>query len=699
MDKNTILKQVSQEEIYNFYYGTGFKQGIKISSPFSDDKNPSFKVFKNNTFKCFSTGKHGDVWQFVADIKKLDCKTQFKDILDAISNDLNVIIQQGKIIQKKPINSIDESKKRECFKYENKDFTKKHLEYWMQGNWNVTENVLNKYEVKALDKFEYWNNNKNEIQKIKLFKGVLGFIYEVNNNAELYIPKQEKNNKFFYNNLKSTDIFGFNQLQDKENFIVICAGKKDALILNANGFPAVSFRSENAHITDKEIRKLRAKSDTIFICYDNDNAGLKASLKIAQTYSIKQIVLPQKYNDIADYFQVYKKEDFNKIISELLEVKKLEEKTEIKKTIFHITEDYLNIYYKFRYNTIGLDIEICKKGSNNWESLNENNLYLELQKKGIKISVNNLIAILKSDFVPKYNPLQNYFENLPKWDGKTDYIGNLANYVYPLDRENFNKHFKKWCVRAVKCALIDRYFNKQAFVLVHKAQNSGKSSFCRFLVPECLSQYLAEDISNDKDARILLCKNFIINLDELSSLAKKEINTLKSYFSKDQINERLPYDRKNSILPRICSFIGSTNRDTFLNDDTGSVRWLCFQITGINWNYRQEFNVDLLWSQAYALANDESFDAEMTREEIEENEQRNQKYQILSTEQELIASNYKIAKENEGKFVTATDVLLRLSTLGVRISAVQIGKAFNALGFQRTKHKKKQTYGYWVKVL
>ena len=98
----------------------------------------------------------------------------------------------------------------------------------------------------------------------------------------------------------------------------------------------------------------------------------------------------------------------------------------------------------------------------------------------------------------------------------------------------------------------------------------------------------------DKDARILLCKNFLINLDELSSLAKKEINTLKSYFSKDQINERLPYDRKNTILPRISSFIGSTNRDTFLDDETGSVRWLCFQITGINWNYRQEINIDLV---------------------------------------------------------------------------------------------------------
>lgn len=695
MDKDTILSQVSQVDIYNFYYGSDFKPYAKISSPFSEDKNPSFKVFKNGTFKCFSTGHQGDVWQFVADIKGLDCKTQFTEVLATISADLGIIKQQQKNIQNKPVSNPDERH----FIYQDKAFTKPHFEYWLQGNWNVTEHILRKYKVKALDKFEFYNSKKSKIQKIKLYTGIVGFIFHVNNNAEVYIPNQEKASKFFYNNLQFSDIFGYEQLKEKEDFIIISAGKKDCLVLNANGFPAVSFRSENGFIKEDEIALLRQKTDNIYICYDNDETGLKRALQIGQAYSIKQIILPEKYNDIADYFLHYDKSHFQKLIDEIRELEEAETKKDTPNTIFHIAEEYLSSFYKFRYNKISLDIEYCKKSTHDWQSLNENSLYLEMQKKGIKISINNLIAILKSEFVPHYNPIQEYFENLPKWDGKTDYISNLANYVFPLDRERFNHHFKKWCVRTVKCALIDRYFNKQAFVLVHKAQNSGKSSFCRFLCPPELSQYLAEDISNDKDARILLCKNFLINLDELSSLAKKEINTLKSYFSKDQINERLPYDRKNSILPRISSFIGSTNRDTFLDDETGSVRWLCFQITGINWNYRQEFNIDLLWSQAYALAFDTSFNSEMTFEEIQENEERNKTYQILSTEQELIAQHYSTAQENEGSFVTATDVLMRLSQLGIKLSSVQIGKALNALGFERKKHKQKQTYGYWVKVL
>ena len=56
MDKNTVLNQTTQEAIYKYFYGDGFSVGNKISSPFSEDKHASFKVFKNLSFKCFSTG-------------------------------------------------------------------------------------------------------------------------------------------------------------------------------------------------------------------------------------------------------------------------------------------------------------------------------------------------------------------------------------------------------------------------------------------------------------------------------------------------------------------------------------------------------------------------------------------------------------------------------------------------------------------
>ncbi|WPC13394.1 toprim domain-containing protein [Riemerella anatipestifer] len=339
MDKNTILQQTNQIEIYNFYYGSHFQPYTKISSPFSEDQNPSFKVFKNGTFKCFSTGKQGDVWQFVADIKGLDCKTQFAEVLKTISNDMGVILQQQQ--KNSSHQSISKNTDNHHFKYYDKPYTSQSLEFWTQGNWKVTKAILEKYNVKNLDKYEYFNSKKNTIQKIKLYSGIVGFIYKVNSNAEIYIPAQGKNKKIFYNNLQFSDIFGYEQLKEKEDYIIITAGKKDCLILNANGFPAVSFRSESGFIKEEEILKLKQKTDNIYICYDNDKTGLETALKLCNSYSIKQIILPEKYNDIADYFLVYDKSHYQKLIDEIRELEEAETKKTLK-TLYFISQK--NIY-------------------------------------------------------------------------------------------------------------------------------------------------------------------------------------------------------------------------------------------------------------------------------------------------------------------------------------------------------------------
>jgi len=235
--------------------------------------------------------------------------------------------------------------------------------------------------------------------------------------------------------------------------------------------------------------------------------------------------------------------------------------------------------------------------------------------------------------------------------------------------------------------------------LVHDKQNSGKSTFCRFLCPPAIQNYIAENLSIDKDSRILLCRNLLINLDELSTLSKVEINSLKSLFSKDKINERLPYDRRNSILPRRCSFIGSTNQVEFLNDETGSVRWLCFVIDEIDWNYSSKVNIDLVYAQAYYLFKT-GFDYNLSANEVKENEEYNRQFLINSSEKELVTKFLEPGtKDNHKYFWTATDVLLYISNVTenrVKLSSNNIGKALKICGFERIKHGIEKIYGYYV---
>lgn len=368
-----------------------------------------------------------------------------------------------------------------------------------------------------------------------------------------------------------------------------------------------------------------------------------------------------------------------------------------KKTIFDYTHEYLCSKYDIFYNEISHDFQISLKGKKSWYYLNVNSLIIELAKAGVDITPSKLEILIKSELIEKYNPIKEYFQSLSKWDGE-DYIKKLASYVPTYDDEAFLYHLKKWLVRAILCALEPNYFNKQALIISHKGQSSGKSTWCRYLCPPELNEYMAEDISNDKDARIQLCRNFLYNLDELAVLSKKDVNALKAFFSKTFINERLPYDRKNTTLPRICSFMGSTNMSSFLNDETGSVRWLCFELKSqIDFAYSKEIDIKKVWTQAYHLAyKDTSFNPELSIQDISENEERNKKYTNLTTEQELVAKYYEKSNDME-HFVTASDVMIALSCLNVRLNQVNIGRALSGFNFQKVKHSKRQVYGYLAK--
>jgi hypothetical protein len=377
-------------------------------------------------------------------------------------------------------------------------------------------------------------------------------------------------------------------------------------------------------------------------------------------------------------------------------------KTQTNGNKFHLAMKYIEENYDVRYNKVSTEFEYKELEEPEYRNLNENDIFINMQLDGVNLSLNNLMAILKSDFVKKYNPFAEYFGSLSDWDKRIDHIQALASYVKvsDKDRKRFDNHFKKWLVRSVRCALVDTFFNKQAFILVHDKQNSGKSTFCRFLCPKKLKDYIAENPTVDKDSRILLTTNFLINLDELSTLSKVEINALKSLFSKDKINDRLPYDRRNSIIPRRASFIGSTNQAEFLNDESGSVRWLCFNIEGIEWSYRENVDIDKVYAQAFQLYLS-GWNCDLTPEEIEENEEYNRQFQITTSERELI-EKYLVpgTKDDNERFMSATEILILLAEKTenrVRLNTNNIGRALKIQGFVREKNGTERTHGYFIK--
>lgn len=345
---------------------------------------------------------------------------------------------------------------------------------------------------------------------------------------------------------------------------------------------------------------------------------------------------------------------------------------------FIAIENYINSNFNIYYNVIN------QSWYNNDKILNEHELYRNIVNSGLSINFNDLICILKSSIIKEINPFKNYFEKLkPYKSGEKDYIGLLCNYIditnsndYAKFKEQLTKHF----VRAIKCCIEDNYFNKHCFVFVGAKQNTGKSTLCRWLVPTELKEYYTENISLDKDSLISLTDNFIINLDELSTLNRVEINSLKSILSKDKIKVRKPYERKASTFSRRCSFFGSTNKSEFLTDETGSTRWICFEIDGINWEYSKKINVENIWRQTLQLYKD-GYNCELNFTDISENEDRNNKYNVSTNEIELCDKHY----ISGNTFVTATDIQVELSQKypNFRLNIINIGKAMVSLNIAK----------------
>lgn len=377
-------------------------------------------------------------------------------------------------------------------------------------------------------------------------------------------------------------------------------------------------------------------------------------------------------------------------------------KSKKKKPIITLVKEYIYQKYEIRFDTISLKYEWRTKGEIAFKELNENDLFCELHENNLKIAQNQLWAIIYSNWTPQYNPLTEYFLNLPVWDGQTDYIAKLSSYLDIEDKEYFLKHFKKWLVRVIVCATDPNYFNKQMLLFVGD-QNNGKTTLQRFLCPKSLSRYFSEDLIDGKDELITLTSSLFILMDELSKFDKKGIENVKQLMTKTSVNFRPPFAKTNRLFYRFCSFMGNTNKAEFLKDETGSVRFLCFSLKNIDFRYSKEINMDNVYSQTYALYKN-GFQYDITKEEAIEIQRYNKKFQVLTTEQELINKYFEPAQKGEkgATFMTPTEVAEKLNELTtIKISPVNIGNGMIFLGFIRQQYRKTESahpvYGYWVR--
>ena len=266
---------------------------------------------------------------------------------------------------------------------------------------------------------------------------------------------------------------------------------------------------------------------------------------------------------------------------------------------------FLTSRYRFRFNVLTEETEVADAANitnivNNipdthlrYAKVDErwmNSLSMEAIETGIDCWDRDIQRFVRSRRISEYHPFTAYFERLPEWDG-TDRVSALARRVSddPVWVNGFHRwmlglsaqwmQFRSDANNANRANSINRA-NSVAPLLVSSRQGLGKSTFCRLLMPDALKAYYTEsyDLGSPASAEAKLAACGLINLDEFDKLSASKMPLLKNLMQASALNIRKAYKRSASALPRIASFIGTSNREDLLVDRTGSRRFLCVSL-------------------------------------------------------------------------------------------------------------------------
>lgn len=363
-----------------------------------------------------------------------------------------------------------------------------------------------------------------------------------------------------------------------------------------------------------------------------------------------------------------------------------------------VIEKFLKANYSFRYNLVSNRIEFKPAKSSEYVLISDfhiNSIYRKMKLNRIAINIMEIRSIINSDFVIKYDPFISYFDSLPSWDQKTDYIEQYASLIKTTNDILFQKCFKKWLVALVACAYDPSIVNHTVLIFSSR-QGLGKTTFLMNLIPKELKQYVYSGSLNpdSKDSTIHLSECLLINLDEIDTLNRGQISSLKEIITRGSIKIRKPFGHHADNLIRRASFCGSVNNKEFLNDNSGNRRFNCHDVVFID--YKKTVDLNLVYSQAFFLFKN-SFKYWFEGADIDEITAHNEQFQSVSFEEELLLKFYEpVAIADTKLFLSASDIAAAFTEnvkVNITNSFIQnLGKSLNKHKFIRVKKSNRWVY-------
>ncbi|WP_323404314.1 VapE domain-containing protein [Proteiniphilum sp.] len=353
-------------------------------------------------------------------------------------------------------------------------------------------------------------------------------------------------------------------------------------------------------------------------------------------------------------------------------------------------------------------------------------LYLYLRGIGKTISRTDLRIILRDqNYFDQENPVLNYFNSIRGTYQGESHIDRLCEHITPrvferepdYYRERMNTLIRKWMVGSV-AQWKDGKPNEMVLGFISMEEYIGKTFLTRFFVPEELESYYVQP---ENDSRFSLADVFsrylFVCFDELVGINRgtARIEEFKKYVRQKNILVQRRNDEFPTERPRVAATMFTTNRAAemggFITPIHGTSRFGTIEVDKIDRRYFQRVKPDQMWAEALMLYENSEFNAEWSKEEVEELQEYNRRYEVRSDEEKYVRLYILPPDDEEDKdaeWCSAGEVLMKLrrnrkilSGDALRVTPQKIGSALTAIGLRkeskRTPGIENPQYKYWLK--